>query len=72
MEVVLSGIRSDGTPLVLVRCRCGRVGWLTAPVCFWPRAYATCPCGRSAQVGRQPTLAEADRELADAPQEAAA
>ena len=54
MQTILSGVRSDGTPLVLVRCACGWLQWVErargffrCPLCYW----------RSL---RWPTLAEAD------------
>jgi hypothetical protein len=67
MTVILSGQRSDGTPLVLVRCDCCLwVVWLTRSWCRRGDPYACRLCGHRAPVIWQPTLAQAT-----APQEAA-
>lgn len=62
MTVILVGQRSDGTPLVLVRCDCcGEVTWTT------PRFFAgwfVCECGKGGFLWPIPTLAQADRERA--------
>lgn len=59
VTVILEGVRADGTPLVLVRCRCG-VRWITRA--FWVFGAVTCDgCGERLLDVRWPTLAEADR-----------
>jgi hypothetical protein len=70
VTVILSGQRSDGTPLVLVRCACGVQYWAShALLAHWVRIKRRCGvCGTPDLIpARQPTLAQAT-----APREAVA